>query len=189
MRHRKSRSLQNRFTSWRKATLSSLARSVIINQRITTTVRKAKAVKPLLDRLISMAKENTLAKRRAAFAILGDHKLVSVLFDDLGVRFKNRTGGYTRILRLASRRGDSAEMAIFELTELKKEPKKARTTKVKESKTAEAVGSAPAVEKAHEEKKEKAEEHAPEKGHDDKKPPKKFLGGLKNIFKKERDSL
>ncbi len=120
MRHRKARFQLNRFTSWRKATLISLAKSLFIHQSIKTTKTRASAVKPLVDKLIGLAKENTLAAKRRAYKILGDHKLVSLLFSDMASRFLQRQSGFTRILNLNNRRGDNARMVILELTEIKK---------------------------------------------------------------------
>lgn len=183
MRHRKSRYQLNRFTSWRKATLVSLTKSLLKYQSIKTTVTKAKAVKPLVDRLISLAKENTLTAKRQAYKTLGDHRLVVLLFGELGPRFIHRASGYTRILKAAIRRGDSAQMAILELTEIKKKkpapPKKEKETKPKESQE----------EKPTEEKKPKTEVLVKEKPPISKKPSKNFLGGLRKIFKRERDAL
>ncbi len=183
MRHRKSRTELNRFTSWRKATLISIARSLLIYQSIKTTKRKAFLARPLAEKLISLAKKNTLAAKRYAYKILGDHKLVSLLFSDIGPRFSGKNGGYTRIISLGKRRGDDAEIALFELTEIKKKEKKHHPKKEKSEelkKTAEAV---------KEEKKPEAKLAVKEKPKVDQKPAKKFLGGLKNIFKKERDAL
>jgi len=192
MRHRKSRLQLNRFTSWRKATLNSLARSLIIHQSIKTTKAKAQAAKPLIEKLISLAKANTLAARRRAYRILGEHRLVSLLFTNIGPRFSRRVGGYTRILNLSTRRGDNAQMVILELTEIlklqRKKPKKEKEVKeIKEVKTEEAP--AFAKEKPVEEKKTKTQVEVQEKPPITKRPPKKFLGGLRNIFKKERGPL
>jgi len=188
MRHRKAKSLNNRFTSWRKATLQSLARNMLIYQRITTTLQKAKAAKPLVEKLISLGKSNTLAGRRDAFAVLNDHHLVEVLFNDIAKRFDKRTGGYTRVIRLGERRGDNAEMVIFELTEIKEKAKKVKkVAKEKESKAQETAVQETAQEKTLDHK--QAETKTQEKPTTEKKPSKKFLGGLRNIFKKERDSL
>ncbi|TBR15828.1 50S ribosomal protein L17 [bacterium] len=191
MRHKKSRHQLNRFTSWHKATLNSMARSIIINQRINTTLAKAKAARTLIENLITLAKENTLANKRRAFRVLQDHKLVSLLFNDIGPRFKNRVGGYTRILNLGVRRGDNANIAILELSEIKKEekktvkPEKAKEVKPKQEKKPETLPENPQAG----EKQEKKDEHVSEKPDAVKKPTKKFLGGLRGIFKKERDSL
>jgi len=187
MRHRLKRLQLNRNTSWRKATLKSMARSLLIHQSIKTTKIKAKAVKPLADRLISLAKLNTLSARRRAFSILGEHRLVSLLFNDIGPRFKDRIGGYSRIIGLGARRGDNAELVILELTEIKKKelkkPKKEKETKVEEAPQAVSEKPPQAPEKP------KTAVAVKERPPITKKPAKKFLGGLRNIFKKERDFL
>ncbi len=189
MRHKKRRSLQNRFTSWQKSTLTSLARSLLIHQSIKTSTRKAKAVKPLVDKLISLAKANTLYAKRQAFRILGDHGLVSALFNDIGPRFTKAQSGFTRIIPLGMRRGDNAEMSIFELTEIKKKETK-KPKKEKEARPEEEARKETVKEKPSEEKKPEAPAVAvKQKPPITKKPSKKFLGGLRNIFKKERDSL
>lgn len=189
MRHKKKRLQFNRFTSWRVATLKSIVRSLFIYQSIKTTRAKALAAKSLTDRLITLAKENTLSAKRRAFRILGDHRLVSELFNNIGPRFNNRKSGFTRVLNLAARRGDNAALALLELTEIKKKELK-RPQKQKETKE-EGINPELTKEKPSlEEKKPKAEAKAPEKPPVVKKiAPKKFLGGLRNIFKKERDSL
>jgi large subunit ribosomal protein L17 len=190
MRHRKAKFLLNRFTSWRKATLVSLAKNLLIHQSIRTTLAKASATKPFVDKLISLARDNSLAAKRQAYKILGDHKLVSLLFNDIALRFTNRTGGYTRILRLGQRRGDNAQLVILELTEIKKkERKKPKKEKEKEIKVPEEKKPEEIKEKLVEEKKPQAEVAVKEKPPITKKPTKKFLGGLRKIFKKERDSL
>ncbi|OGX40411.1 MAG: 50S ribosomal protein L17 [Omnitrophica WOR_2 bacterium RIFCSPLOWO2_01_FULL_41_12] len=175
MRHAKSRYQLNRFTSWRKATLISLVKSLLIYQRIKTTKIKARAVKPWIDRLISLAKDNNLSARRQAYKILGNHRLVSLLFNDIAPRFKENLGGFTRILNLRARRGDNAQMALLELTVIKKTEKK-KPKKEKEVKPVE-------------EKKPQVSPELPEKPPVAQKPSKKFFGGLRKIFKKERDSL
>ncbi len=185
MRHGKKRLQLNRFTSWHKATLKSLARNLLINQSIKTTRARAFAVRPLVEKLISLSKENTLAAKRRAYQILCDHKLVSRLFNEIGLRFKHRTGGYVRIINLEKRRGDDANMVIFELTEIIKreikKPKKTEEAKAKQIEEAKVIEIAPKTEDGA--KKEKEKLPAP------KKPSKKFLGGIRNIFRKERDSL
>ena len=189
MRHSKSRYKLNRNRSWREATVESMVRNLLIYQRTRTLLTRAKAAKPVVDKLISLAKENTVAARRLAFKVLGDHKLVSVLFNDIGPRFAKRTGGYTRIINIGNRRGDDASMVIWELTEIKeKEIKKPR--KSKESK-ADALSGQAVEGDAAEEKQGKHETQAAVKEHPpvSKKAPKKFLGGIKNIFKKKSDSL
>jgi large subunit ribosomal protein L17 len=188
MRHRKSRGFLNRFTSWRQATLLSLAKNLLIHQSIRTSLSKAKAARPLAERLISQAKRNTLAAKREAFRILGEHALVKVLFDEIGPRFSNRQSGFTRIINLGRRRGDDAEIVILELTEIKKKEKKVHK-KEKETKPQEQPEAGPIKEKPAPEKKTETAAAVKEKPPITKKPTKKFLGGLRNIFKKERDSL
>lgn len=188
MRHKKLRLQLNRFTSWRKATLKSELRSLLIYQSIKTTKARALAVKPLAEKLITLAKKNSLFAKRQAYKTLGDHKLVSLLFGDIASRFGNRSSGFTRILNLNARRGDNAKLVILELTEIKKRefshPKKEKVIKPQEEHL-----ELP-KEKAAEETKPKAQTRVMEKPPIVKKEsPKKFLGGLRNIFKKERDSL
>lgn len=189
MRHRKKRFQLNRFTSWRKATLISLARNLLLYEKIKTTLTKAKATKALIDKLISLAKDDGLSAKRQAFKILRDHKLVSLLFNEIAGRFKEETGGYTRILRLNRRRGDNAQMVILELTAIKKvERKKPEKEKTPETKPSEKKPET-IEEKPKEEKKPEAPVAVKEKPPVVKKPTKQFLGGLRKIFKKERDSL
>jgi len=195
MRHSKIKYQLNRFSSWRRATVLSLARSVFIHQSIKTTKIRARAVKPLIDKLITLAKENTLSAKRRAFRLLNNHRLVSMLFNDIGPRFKNTSGGYTRVMNLGSRRGDNADMAILELTRiLKKEPKipkKIRLAKEDTNKSASLpAGPGHAAIEPQETKKQETEAAVKEKPPISTKPTKKFLGGLRKIFKKERrDSL
>ncbi len=176
MRHAKAKHQFNRFTSWHKATLKGLARSLVIHQSIRTTKAKAKAVQPLIERLITLAKTNTLFAKRQAYKVLGEHKLVSLLFSDIGPRFANRIGGYTRAIGLGIRRGDSAQMVILELTEIKKKEKH-KVSKKEEHKKDEVKTEKPAVGEVK------------EKPPVTQKPAKKFLGGIRNIFKKKSDSL
>lgn len=185
MRHSRKRLQLGRFGAWRRATLFSLARSIFIYQSIRTTKSRAKAAQPLIEKLISLAKENTLAAKRRAFAVLQDHRLVNLLFTDIAPRFSTRKGGYTRVLDLGPRRGDNAEMVVLELVEIKKKEKKA----ARKAKAAEAGVQPAAPQKPAEEKKPEAKPKEKEKPPVKKEPPKKFLGGLRSIFKKERDSL
>ncbi|MBU3958875.1 MAG: 50S ribosomal protein L17 [Candidatus Omnitrophica bacterium] len=189
MRHRKSRFRLNRFTSWRKSTLISLAKNLLIHQSIKTTKTKALAVRPLVEKLITLAKLNTLAAKRRAYKILSDHRQVKLLFDVIGERFSARKGGYTRIFNLGFRRGDNAKMVVLELTEIKKKERKL-DKKEQEIKSA-GEKSAPVVEeKPIEEKKPKAKAGVKEKPPvATKKSLKKFLGGVRGIFKKQRGSL
>lgn len=190
MRHSKARLQLNRFTSWRKATLISLLKALLIHQSITTTLAKAKAVKPLIEKLISLGKKNSLNTRRQAYKILGNHRLVGLLFKDIAPRFANRIGGYTKILKLGLRRGDNAQLVILTLTEIKERKPKKIKIEAKEEKEKRPEAIKEEVKLLEEkEKKIKAEIAVREKRVVTKKPIKNFLGGLRKIFKKERDSL
>ena len=188
MRHGKKRMQLGRFTSWHDATITSLAKNMIICQSIKTTLVRAKSSRPTVEKLITLAKTNTLFARRQAQKILGEHRLVNVLFNDIGPRFSKRNSGFTRIISLGRRRGDNAETVIFELTEIKKKEKKAKQSKqAKETKEVHDI-KASEVKDAPETKKETKVAVA-EKPIDEKKPPKKFMGGLRTIFRKKSDSL
>src|SRR5580765_4143034 len=115
MRHRVAGYKLKRDTAGRDALLRNLATSVIEAERVVTTVPKAKAVRPLVEHMITLAKQDTLHSRRQAAAVLRTPKSVKKLFDTLGTRFGQREGGYTRITRLGPRKGDGAEQAIIEL--------------------------------------------------------------------------
>ena len=99
----------------RKALLKGLVTSVIEEERIVTTVPKAKAAQPLVEKMITLAKRDTLHSRRQAAAFLETPAAVKKLFDKLGTRFGQRSGGYTRVVRLGFRKGDGAEQAMLEL--------------------------------------------------------------------------
>ena len=99
----------------RRALFRNLVTSVIDEERIVTTVPKAKAVRPMVDKMITLAKTDTLHARRQAAMILRTPASVKKLFDSLGTRFGQRNGGYTRITRLGPRKGDGAEQAMLEL--------------------------------------------------------------------------
>ncbi|HLJ45920.1 MAG TPA: 50S ribosomal protein L17 [Bryobacteraceae bacterium] len=115
MRHRVSGYKLKRDVSARNALFKALVTSVIEHERIITTVPKAKAVQPLVDHMITLAKEDTLHARRQAASVLATPAAVKKLFDKLGTRFGQRNGGYTRIVRLGPRKGDGAEQALLEL--------------------------------------------------------------------------
>ncbi len=190
MRHAKKRLQLGRFTSWHDATIRSLARNMIICQSIKTTLTRAKASKQMIDKLITLAKRNTLFARRQAQRVLGEHKLVNLLFNEIGPRFANRSSGFTRIISVGKRRGDNAEMVIFELTELKKkEPKKTKLAKEAKPQAAQEAEEVTEEKIAQEEKKQAPKAVTKEAPVDQKKPQKKFMGGLRTIFRKKSDSL
>jgi large subunit ribosomal protein L17 len=95
--------------------MRGLATSLLKRERITTTIDKAKAVRPYVEKLITRAKESTVHNKREAAKRIQDRKVLIKLFDEIGPRFKERPGGYTRIMRLGFRPGDAAEVAIIEL--------------------------------------------------------------------------
>jgi large subunit ribosomal protein L17 len=115
MRHRRAGYKLKRDVGSRNSLLKGLVTSIIEQERVITTVPKAKAVKPLVDRMITLAKRDTLHTRRQAAAFLETPASVKKLFDTLGTRFGQRSGGYTRIVRLGFRKGDGAEQAMIEL--------------------------------------------------------------------------
>jgi len=117
MRHQKSGRKLNRTSSHREAMFRNMANSLLRHEQLVTTLPKAKELRRVAEPLITLAKSATLANRRLAYARLRDRDMVGKLFDDLGVRFKDRPGGYLRILKTGLRRGDAAPMALVQLTE------------------------------------------------------------------------
>ena len=115
MRHKVAGFKLKRDAGARKSLLRNLITSVILEERIITTVPKAKAVQPLVDKMITLAKRDTLHSRRQAASFLETPAAVQKLFDKLGTRFGQRSGGYTRVVRLGFRKGDGAEQAMLEL--------------------------------------------------------------------------
>jgi large subunit ribosomal protein L17 len=115
MRHRFGNAKLKRDVGSRNSLFKNLTTSVIEQERVITTVPKAKAVQPLVEKMITLAKRDSLHTRRQAAAFLTTPKSVQKLFDTLGTRFGQRPGGYTRITRLGNRQGDGAELAMLEL--------------------------------------------------------------------------
>lgn len=115
MRHRKAGFKLKRNVSARRALLRGLVTNVIEEERVTTTIPKAKAAKPLVEKMITLAKQDTLHARRQAAAFLVKKEAVEKLFEKLGPRFNQRNGGYTRIVKIGWRKGDGAETAKLEL--------------------------------------------------------------------------
>ena len=115
MRHRVAGFKLKRPVDSRNALLRNLATAVVEQERVITTTPKAKAVRPLVEKLITLAKRDTLHTRRQAAAVLRTPDSLKKLFDTLGARFGQRNGGYTRITRLGPRKGDGAEQSIIEL--------------------------------------------------------------------------
>ena len=116
MRHQKNRHKLSRSASHRKSLLANLCKEIIEHERIKTTEAKAKAVKPEVEQLITLAKRGDLHARRQALSALGqDASIVHKLFTDVAPRYVERPGGYTRILKLGPRQSDSTEMVFIEL--------------------------------------------------------------------------
>ena len=116
MRHQKTRHKLSRTSAHRKSLLANLCVEVIDHERIKTTEAKAKAVKPQIEKLITLAKRGDLHARRQALAALGQDKFaVYKLFEEVAPRYGGRSGGYTRILKLGPRRSDATEMVFLEL--------------------------------------------------------------------------
>jgi large subunit ribosomal protein L17 len=117
MRHRNSGRQLSRNASHRHAMLRNMATSLLQHETIRTTVPKAKELRRVVEPLITLAKVDSIAMRRLAYARLRDDNVVEKLFSDLGPRFKSRAGGYTRILKMEPRPGDSADMALMQLVD------------------------------------------------------------------------
>ena len=116
MRHQKTRHKLSRDSAHRKALLMNLSREIIDHERIRTTHAKAKAVRPEVEKLITLAKRGDLHARRQAMAALGQDKFaVYKLFEEIAPRYTERSGGYTRILKLGPRPSDATELALIEL--------------------------------------------------------------------------
>ncbi len=117
MRHRKAGRKLNRTPTHRSALLASLASALIKHEQIATTLPKAKELRRVADRLITLAKRGDLHARRLAFSRIRDDAMVAKLFETLGPRYADRPGGYTRVLKAGFRYGDSAPMAVIELVD------------------------------------------------------------------------
>ena len=117
MRHRNAGRKLNRTATHRSALFASLATALIKHEQIVTTLPKAKDLRRVADRLITLAKKGDLHARRLAFARIRDEAMVAKLFDTLGPRYAKRPGGYTRVMKAGFRYGDSAPMAVIELVD------------------------------------------------------------------------
>ena len=117
MKHKIKGKKLNRTSSHRKALFKNMAQAIIKHEQIITTLPKAKTMKPIVDKLISLAKKGSLHARRQAFSKLRDDKIVKKLFGTLATRYADRSGGYTRVLKAGYRYGDAAAMAVLELVD------------------------------------------------------------------------
>jgi len=151
----------SRNTSHRKALLDNLVRAVILEESIRTTTPKAKETRRLVERVITKARENTLAARRVVHKQVRDQAALAKLFDTIGPRFKERPGGYTRLIHTANRVGDNAPMAILELVVRSEKAEKPAEPEKKAEKSEKAE--APAEEKKPAKQKKAKKEPAEEK--------------------------
>lgn len=117
MRHRKKGRNLSRSPSHRKAVLRNMAASLFRHERITTTVARAKELRPYAERLVTLARRGDLHARRRAARHIHEREVLAKLFDEIGPRYAERPGGYTRVLKLGPRQGDAAEMALIELVQ------------------------------------------------------------------------
>ena len=123
MRRRMSGRILTRKSPHRRAMFSNMAAALIKHEQITTTLPKAKELKPIVDKLITLGKKGSLHDRRRAFAMLRDDSTTVKLFETLGPRYEERSGRYTRVLKAGFRYGDSAPMAVIELVDRDQEAK------------------------------------------------------------------
>ena len=140
MRHKRAGTKLGRLTAHRWALFRNQLASLIEHERITTTVPKAKALRPLADHMVTLGKRESLHARRQALALVPDTTVVRKLFDTMAARYSDRRGGYTRIVRTGFRHGDGAEMAILEFVDRPEAPKEKKkgTDKAAEPKGKEA---------------------------------------------------
>jgi len=147
MRHRNRNNHLGRTSSHRKAMLSNMASSLILNKRITTTVAKAKALRSYVEPLITKSKDDSTHSRRIVFSHLQNKYAVSQLFREVAKKISERPGGYTRILKTENRLGDNAELCLIELvdyntnmiSDISKTPTQKRTRRARKSKSANAT--------------------------------------------------
>lgn len=123
MRHRNKGRKLNRTPSHRKAMFRNMATALLKHEQIKTTLPKAKELRPVVERLITLSKRGDLHARRQVLSYVNDEKVVTKLFDTLGPRYADRPGGYTRVMRAGFRYGDAAPMAFIELVDRDEEAK------------------------------------------------------------------
>lgn len=150
MRHRRGGSKLGKQPTHRRAVLRNLVTNVIISERVNTTIARAKAVRPLVEKMITLGKRDTLHARRQAAAFLMTDEATRKLFRDVAPRFAERPGGYTRIVRTGFRLGDGANLAVIELlgSEMKVKEKKDRKKEAAAAPAPEAKDKAPKEAKA-----------------------------------------
>jgi len=135
MRHLNQGRKLNRTSAHRKALFKNLVLALIRHGRIRTTDAKAKELRRVADRMVTLGKKNDLAARRRAYAFVGSHAAVQKLFNEIAPRFKDRNGGYTRVVKYGFRRGDAAPLSIIEFTGAEEETKAKKPRKRSAKKT------------------------------------------------------
>ncbi|MFQ5455946.1 MAG: 50S ribosomal protein L17 [Nitrospirota bacterium] len=133
MRHKKDGRKLGRDSAHRKALFRNLVTSLFKHEKIETTLAKAKELRSISDKMITLAKKGSLHNRRAALSFIQEKDVVKKLFDDIGSRFTDRNGGYTRVIKTRRRLGDGAEMAIVELVVINKEEVEKKKAKDKDA--------------------------------------------------------
>lgn len=194
MRHRRLRRKLGVKTNHRKALLRNLVRHLVIYKQIQTTFAKAKEASAFADRMVQIAKEGSLHSRRLLISRLGNSQVAHDLITKVAPHFKDRQGGYTRVLRLGNRVGDNADMALLEFTAVIEQPKekKAKKDKTKKSAATETKVApeapkkkAPKEETKSESRKEEKQASSEEKKESEKKGG--FLRGLRKFFKGDEE--
>lgn len=163
MRHRWSGRKLGRTASHRKALMRTMVTEFLENEKIVTTVPKAKELRSVAEKMITLGKKDSLHARRQALSFIRKKTVVFKLFDDLAPRYADRDGGYTRVLRLGNRKGDSAEMAILQLVGAEEEVKESKATKKSKPKAKKEAPAAEKPEAKKEEKKSSASKSKPKK--------------------------
>ncbi len=156
MRHRVAGRKLGRKTAHRKMMFRNMVTSLLDKERIRTTIHRAKSVRPIAERMITLGKRETLHARRQALAFIKDPAVVSKLFDTIAPRFAQRPGGYTRIIRLGFRDGDGAQMAFLELMGTEFKPAKADEGKGRKKGAKEAADAADKKDKGKDKKEEES---------------------------------
>ena len=143
MKHNIKNKKLNKTSSHRKAMFMNMSNSLIKHEQITTTLPKAKELKRFVEKIITLGKKGNLESRRKAISILQDQKMAKKIFDVLAVRYKERNGGYTRIIKLGNRFGDNAPTAVIEFVDRDEDAKGKDSGPVIEKKTTEEVEDQP----------------------------------------------
>lgn len=171
MRHGMANRKLGRTSSHRAAMFRNQLASLIENERIITTLPKAKELRPLAEKLITLARNDSVHARRQAARTVPNDALIAKLFDTLGPRFSTRPGGYTRIMKLGARRGDAAEMAILELVERSADASETKSAApAAPAKSSSKKKAAPAPEPAEDEKPKRTRKAAPKADADEAAP-------------------